>query len=209
MTGLEYYWPIFDGNTKEIIQGADLYDPINASFIDDKFNNMNSALSLNSGYYKIPSGVYLKGDFSILVWVRPYNRNFFSRIIEFGNQPINDNIFLAYSCGITGKLCMNIRSKTNTSGAISSKDTLILNSWQFIAAVYSQNFGYVYINGSLQGSGYSMSPRNTLRSLNYLGKSNWIQDPDAVADIDDLRIYNRALNNSEILDEYLFSNLNL
>ena len=53
--GLVNYWP-FTNNVQDSIGGAHLYNGVNAQFtyngVNDRFNRMNSALSLNCGHYQ-------------------------------------------------------------------------------------------------------------------------------------------------------------
>ena len=43
--------------------------------------------------------------------------------------------------------------------------------------------------------------KNITRTSNYIGRSNWMVDQDANADYDDLKIFDRSLNQQEILFE--------
>jgi hypothetical protein len=42
------------------------------------------------------------------------------------------------------------------------------------------------------------APYNLIRNWNYVGGSSWLADSNTNADIDDLRIYSRALSPEEI-----------
>jgi len=70
-----------------------------------------------------------------------------------------------------------------------------------------------YIDAFLVGTGVSSSPpSNIIRSSNFIGRSNWYfasqsTDPDADADLDEIRLFNRGLTQQEIeLDFSLNSN---
>ena len=107
---------------------------------------------------------------------------------------------------------------TNSNGQylnlIQSTKTLATNGkWDHLASVYKKNgsFYTLYLNGNAvltQTSVYPIS--NVTRTSNYIGRSNFkdiYQNTDADADLDDIKIYKRALSLSEILfDFYDFQN---
>ena len=46
---------------------------MNITYAMDRFNNPNEALSFpGNGYYNMPTGVYVAGDFTVLAWVIVY-----------------------------------------------------------------------------------------------------------------------------------------
>ena len=109
MLGLQNYWPIINRNVDDRIGVAHMYCGVNASFTNDRFNNSNSAIDLNDGYYSIPPGEYVCGDFTFSAWA--YIRNqltYFNRFIDLGNGAYADNIVIAYSQAITKFLFMFI-----------------------------------------------------------------------------------------------------
>ena len=80
--------------TAHMIQGKFI------SFTLDRFGKSNSALALNGGWAQVPSGIYFDSpEFTISVWVYPQKVGDWSRIIDFGNGPLSDNIIFALSDG--------------------------------------------------------------------------------------------------------------
>ena len=68
-----------------------------------------------------------------------------------------------------------------------------------MTAVLRGNNGYIYINAQQTASGPMTRPRNVVRVNNHIGRSDLYPiDPNANAVIDDLRIFNRALDLNEI-----------
>jgi hypothetical protein len=46
---------------------------MNITYSMDRFNNSNEALAFpGDGYYNLPTGVYIGGDFTLIVWVKVY-----------------------------------------------------------------------------------------------------------------------------------------
>ena len=82
---------------------------------------------------------------------------------------------------------------------ITSSQALKLGEWSFVTAVLRGNNGYIYINAQQTASGPMTRPRNVVRTKNYIGRSDiYPHEPNADAVIDDLRIFNRALDLNEI-----------
>jgi len=146
-------------------------------------------------YAKLSSGVYFNGDFTIECWVYPTVFSNWSRIIDFGNGPNNNNVLLAYTYGTTGKPALHV------GGAEFSASTAIpLNQWTHVAATLNGTTAKIYINGTVSATAnFNNPPANVTRTKNYIGRSNWgTGDPDANAIYDDLRIWSVARSASEI-----------
>ncbi len=45
-------------------------------------------------------------------------------------------------------------------------------------------------------------PRNVIRNSNYIGRSNWVENPNADAVLDEFSIYNRSLSATEIYAQF-------
>ena len=87
-----------------------------------------------------------------------------------------------------------------------SLTALVLSRWQFLTATFDGSRMSIYINGVLTGSTslvYSLS--SFIRTNNYVGKSfnsppsGTRTDGYSYSYLDDLRFYNKSLNQSEIL----------
>ena len=184
-----------------------MFGGVNFNFANDRFNKPLSAISLHTGYLKIPpSDFFGTGKFTIMAWVKVRNYNTWSRLVDFGLSGLGnyDDIGIALTNTNTGKPRFAIRvGATLVFDTTSPTQTLILGFWEHLACTFEFPNGYTYINGSLVVSGTSSSrPTTEMRNNNYLGRSwNYPTDIDADADIDDLKIFNRALSQEEILDE--------
>ena len=74
--------------------------------------------------------------------------------------------------------------------------------WFHLAVEFNSGTMLVFKNGIQIGSLSGVSFNNIVKISNFFGKSNWVNDPllnDAV--IDELKIFNRPLNSSEITNE--------
>jgi len=201
--GLQNYWP-FDTNVNDVIGNAHLYDGVNAQLTSDRFGRENSALRLVNGYYKVPSGVYFSGsDFTIMVWLKVRSYGTFSRVIDFGNGQ-SHAVFFAYAIDSNGRPFYEIFSTYATLSIISTIE-LGLNKWVHLSSVFQSTSGAILIDGIHYGqvaNGFAAGPANVYRTSNYVGRSNWYpSNTDANADFDELKIFNRALGQQEILNE--------
>ena len=197
---LIHYWP-FDGNFSDVVSNKKA-KPHSAPFSNDHNGKANSSLDLNNGHVSVPNGIYFNGDFTITVWTMLRIITSGS-ILDFANNQnsngeISDNIIL----GFNNSANVYLRIFNGTADSLTIVDSpLILNQWCFISACLENRTTKIYLNGTLVDSkNSSQIPINITRTSNYIGKSNW---NNLMTDlkIDELKIYNRALNEAEILKE--------
>jgi hypothetical protein len=193
-------------NLSDVIGGANLFGGVNYSFVPDRFCSPNSAIYFNKGYLQVPSGVYFSGDFTVTAWIylKSYQSN--SRIFDFGNLQMIDNVILNFH-GTTPQIKGNIYNKTVTSSILTSS-IINLNEWYFISFVLSGTTGLIYVNGNQVGTGTLYVPNNIQRTSNYIGKSNRASDLIADAVYDEIKIYQGALSSNDIMNEYRNSSNN-
>ena len=83
---------------------------------------------------------------------------------------------------------------------------LMSSQWQLLIVTFNMNQTNIYIDGSLKKRlNISYLPKMVSRNKNYIGKSNWPRDGVSDSLLDDLRFYNKSLNQTEILDLYLYN----
>ena len=200
MIGLQNYWPIINENVDDRVGVANMYGGVNVSFTNDRFNNSNSAIDFKSGYYKIPTGEYVCGDFTFSIWAFiPNQVTYWNRFIDIGNGVNSDNIAIAYSRSNGNyKVNVNIYNTDIGTGQTISPNHITFNTWDHYAFTLTSNVGRLYINGNLVASSIQYLPRCLNRTSNYIGKSNWSPDYNANAIYDEIRLYNRALDLVEI-----------
>ena len=195
--GLINYWPI-NNDVIDYIGSSDLIPGSGVSLASDRFNNPNSSIRLNSGYYSLPSDVYFNGTFSFLAWVKPTAFTGNSRIIDCGNGQSSDNVIIMYTSGSGGRPAVQLfKGGASQPTLISSKITSI-NRWYHLAVVLDERNLTIYVNGSSVASLAYSRPNGVVRSSCFIGKSNW-GDADASIYLDDIYIYDRDLSLYEIL----------
>ena len=139
---------------------------------------------------------YSKG-FSIETWVYYEKFNAWSRIIDLGNGPGNDNILFANEA-TTNNLSFNTYKKSEDH-KLTANNVLELRKWLHLAAtVDSSGNAKIYKNGEKVVEGTLAIPTNINRTTNYITKSNWDSDPLFDGKIANLRMYNRELSQEEV-----------
>jgi arabinan endo-1,5-alpha-L-arabinosidase len=84
-----------------------------------------------------------------------------------------------------------------------SSTALVTSKWTHIAGILRGNNISVYLNCTLTNSETtSYLPRYVARTNNYIGRSNWASDYYANAKFRNVRIYNRALSQSELRTDF-------
>ena len=200
MLGLQNYWPIINENVNDTVGMANMYDGVNVSFTNDRFNNPNSAIDFKNGFYVLPPGEYVCGDFTFSVWAyfRPQFPNW-NRFLDIGNGEYLDNIVIAYSNNYgSGNIVFHTYSGQNFLRGTISPDPFTVNTWDHYAFVLNGTIGNFYLNGKLVASSVQYVPDCINRTSNFIGKSNFFGDFNADAVFDEIRLYNRALDQDEI-----------
>jgi hypothetical protein len=199
---LTHYWPIKCGTMLDEIDGANMTQGQGSStkFVADRFGNENEALNLNGSWTQVPSGFYFNTpQFSITTWIYPRQLGSWSRLIDFGNGPNQDNVVFAIGSP-NNRPAVQICPPSACSIELYSSQAFTLNTWQFLAMTYDGAKLTIYID-SIQTSKFQayMMP-NKKRTSNLIGKSN-MGNGDGVSwsHIDDLRFYNTSLNSSQLV----------
>jgi len=131
-----------------------------------------------------------------------------SRIIDFGNGKPSDNVVLYFydtSPYIAESICSStICDGINTASSIKFQ----LNKWYHVAFVLNETIGSIYVNGILAINCTNFAPNNVQRTNNYIGKSNWGY-PNANAIYDEIKIYQGAMSQANVVNDYSYSSSKL
>jgi hypothetical protein len=157
-----------------------------------------SATALNfdgvNDHIALPAAVYFNGNLTVEAWVYPKSHAAASRIIDFGNDSISNNVTLtiAESGNDVPKFSVDGR-------AVYATKKLLLNRWSHVAVTLNGTTATFYINGVASGTGTINTPPNSIvRNNCYIGRSNLPTIPYANASMDEVRIWSRALPPCEI-----------
>ena len=168
--------------------------------VNDRFNNPNSAIFLNAGYYLIPGGVYLSNDFTVTLWHYLKDLNHY-RVFDIGDTVDGyNNIILMSARPPSAWLFTGVHSNIQALTTVVGPNNFILNKWEHLAFTLQGTYLKIYLNGVVIASEPAANvPKVMFRNYAYLGKSSATVDPNPIGYYDEMRFYDRALNETEIL----------
>ena len=160
-----------------------------------------SVLNLNgaTNYVSLPLSAANASTFA--AWVKWNGGGDWQRILDFGSE--TTNYFFLTPRNSSGR--MQFAITTNSSGGeqqISAPFSLPTNSWCHVAVTLDGAKGILYFNGNPVATNNSLTlrPWQLLCRSNYLGKSQFADDPLFGGKIGSFRIFGRALSDAEIRD---------
>jgi len=172
-----------------------------------KIGNGLTLVQAGNGYVSLPATIFNgASEITIATWMRINTLTTWQRLFDFGinaNIPANStsttyiNLVLK---DINGKLGLN-STKTGYLGEQRiTAEPLPTGSWKHVAVVFGGGMATLYVDGASVGSGSALPPPTELGTIDYafIGRSQFSSDPLADAEIDEFRVYDRALNASEI-----------
>ncbi|WP_338285290.1 LamG-like jellyroll fold domain-containing protein [Luteolibacter sp. LG18] len=173
----------------------------NATWAAGKTNN---AVVLNgtNGYVTLPTGcVKALNDTTISTWVKLNSVSTWSRIFDFGSGT-GTYMFLTtqYDAAKPRRPRFGIKVPGLYEQAMDSAVAIPTGTWTHVAVTISGPVANLYINGALAATCPAMPLRPSSMgstTANYIGKSQF-SDPYLNGSVDDFRIYNRALSQSEV-----------
>jgi hypothetical protein len=161
-------------------------------------------LNGSSDYVDLPDGLTSDlNDFSVACRVKLNSLDTWSRIFDFGGDT-DVFMMLTPASGNTGYPYFTITtSGTDGEQGIDGTSALPTGSWQHLAVVKSGSTGILYINTEEIGrnTGMTLNPADLgTTTNNYIGRSQWSNDPYLNGEVDEFVVYNRALSASEVAD---------
>ena len=165
---------------------------------------INNAVSLDgdNDHVTLPAGVLVGlGDFTISAWVKLNTVTNWSRVFDFGTGT-SAYMFLTPKNSITNVVRFAI-SADGIPGEQTINGTAALPAgvWTHVAVSLSGAIGTLYVNGAAVGTNSAMNvaPFNLGNTTqNYLGKSQYVSDPQLNGMVDEFQIYGRPLSVAEI-----------
>ncbi|ARN56033.1 hypothetical protein STSP1_00403 [Sedimentisphaera salicampi] len=160
-----------------------------------KFDGKDDFIQLPEGFNDFVKGC------TVSVWAYPTAVKNWARFVDLGRGESSDNIFLTREAS-SDSLIFNSFSGESSSGLLRAENVIELNEWQmFTASVSSSGKAKLFVNGKLEAEGEA-GLSNVKRTRNYIGKSNWPADENFEGLIDEVRIYNYGLSDSQVKQLY-------
>ena len=216
ITGLILHYPM-DGNLEDL-SGYGYDATINGtnSFVNDRLGNPSSALNTTSGV--IPGNNYftagnpqkiqeLSTQVSISFWMRQ-TQSWFGDDFIIGHTPLinkwngSNGLYLGLENYNPGNPQNRIRWRVNGSNSVISNANVTLLQWNHVVCTYNGTQLRIYINGVFAGSAASAGIGATGAQLQFGRQANGSGEITYRGNWDQIRIYNRALNVSEIQTLY-------
>ncbi|RNA40073.1 glycoside hydrolase [Brachionus plicatilis] len=203
--GLINYWPIENGETRDLVTSKDLFDSNNASFTQDRFGFDNSSLYFNNGYINAPSGIYFGTEFTVLAWVKLKNYLEWQRLFDFGNGRENDNVCFSLSKS-NSEPNVSIAIFNGTNLEYLETNYLKLNEWYQLGFKLENSIVSIFFNDvKMASSEINISgAKSVIRGKNYFGKSNWNEHEykKGQFELDEVKFFEKGLLDSEIESEF-------
>lgn len=177
------------------------------SFVAGQIGNAVSLPGTSANHVDLPDGLLGSvNDLTIAVWVRPRTDRVWSRIFDFGNST-NVNMFLTPHASVGAVNALRFAITMNGTGGEQRLDGAVLatGTWTHVAVVLGSNGGTLYVNGAAVMTNSSLLMRPSMLGAttnNWVGRSQYTADPYFDGEIDELRIYGRALTAAEVTGLY-------
>jgi len=206
--GLVAYYP-FNGNANDE-SGHGFNGTINgATLTTDRFDHSNKAYYFNgnSGISATVDTTLSLMQFTMSAWFESDSATF-ARIVTV-TRPTQCNCYYGILHDNNNKLQIMLLTDSASSGGyrlIQSRSIPSAGSWHHVAITYSNGVLKIYFNGALDDSVSSLSPLETkFRSSAALQIGFCPVDNRFVGKLDNIRIYNRVLSDTEIASVYSLS----
>ena len=210
-TDLVAYYP-FNGNANDESgnghHGSIISNPV---FIPDRHGNQNSALSFDGidDWIEVNSSSLFPSDaITICYWINRNGNDITSFQNYISKEPSFQSFILDYS-GSENRLGSGywLGSPGVWTSYGTNYEVTDLNEWIFYAFSYDNTTQTAksYVNGVLDSTVVETDPNYYLRPSNqkmYIGRNGSANVYHIQGFLDDVRIYNRALTEEEILDLY-------
>jgi hypothetical protein len=157
-----------------------------------------------SQYVSLPTGIVSAlTDFSISAWVYQSVAGQGHRLFDFGTGT-TVNMFITTDGDV-------LRYAVTTGGHSAEEDlltsgTLPINLWQHLAVTQAAATATLYLNGAVvaQDEATTLHPSSLgVTTQNWIGRSQYADNPYLTGEVDEFRIYKRALSAAEVTDLYV------
>ena len=209
--GLIAYYP-FSGNANDQSGYGHDGTVYGATLTTDRFGNPNSAYSFDGldDYVRVPDDPQLDGmdSLTLSVWVKLSGSNQEMEVLNKYDHYSGSHLDDSYNIGIDGWGPLAVfQYATKDAKVIKiSNDPLPIDPWHHIVGVYTGTEGTLYVDGSKVAlSRDDPDPGGPLNSITAdlligCGEGSGSLVKFFSGEIDDVRIYNRALTDSEVYD---------
>lgn len=185
------------GNHAQLVNGAD-WSP----------GRLSGAVYLNGNqqYIDLPEGIVKDlNDFTIATWVYINGSQSWARIFDFGTNT-SSYMFMTPRAGSNPRFRYAIRTAASGGETLVTRNNDVgTGSWRHVAISVAGNTATLYYDGQVVSTNNAMNIRPSdlgITTNNWIGRSQFSADPYLNGRVDDFRIYNRGLSETEIQELY-------
>jgi hypothetical protein len=196
--------PDLSGNGNDAILVTGTGGTAGYSFAAGKVGNALDLAKASKGYATLPAGLLSTAcEATVATWVYINTSVDWQRIFDFGKDQ-NIYMYLTPSNSTTHVLRFAISASGNSSAyeqVVDGQAPLPTGTWNHVAVVLGSRGGILYLNGVQVGAntGLNLRPADLGNPPNYyIGRSQFSSDPYFDGDVDEFRLYGRALTQAEI-----------
>jgi hypothetical protein len=187
-----------NSNNATLVNGV-AYDPSNSGYL--VFDGIDD-FAVNSSTTGIPLA---NSSRTVQIWVYPKNN--FSTFVQIGSSFSGspDQVYIVQSFLDAGIYYLFTDGKNASNNlTFSGSDVPVVNSWNHITFGNAGQNWFYYLNGTLKRSGTFPTTLNTAGQKYVIGKRDDILSPQGHTNgnISQVAIYNRALDSTEILENF-------
>lgn len=200
--GLVGYWP-FDGNAKDATKNHNDGIEKGVTPAEDRYGNANGAYHFSvSNYVEVPhsSSLDLTQAITMSAWIKPYDANGSWVVVMQKGDKKNAQYQFAMQPDGEKRLILNGSARIETRGVPIGVE---FKKWQHVVLTYEagRTLNY-YVNGLLVGAWpfkAALPSNNISLGIGYdpFGGTEYF-----IGDMDDVRLYNRALSEKEVQELY-------
>jgi hypothetical protein len=163
-------------------------------------NNADAAAS--GGYVAIPPALLSASPaITIATWFKVNSTLGYQRIFDIGTSQTS-GMYLMPNYSKTGYLHFTFRMDPNRDDIDATGTAIPAGVWEHVTLVLDSSGGRLYLNGVQVGATTAMTmlpPDLGATPNNWIGRSEFPENPYLDGAIDEFRVYNRALSAGEIL----------
>lgn len=172
------------------------------SFATGKVGNALVFTAANAGYAALPAGILANAcEATIAAWVNIKTQANYQRVWDFGwDSTVYMYMTTSDAIGMP-RFGISIAGNGSREFGIDGQAALPVDEWHHLAVVLGASDVVLYVDGQPAGTNASITLRPAdLGSTpnNYIGRSQFFADPYLDGDIDEFRVYDRALSPQEI-----------
>ncbi|MDQ2685650.1 MAG: discoidin domain-containing protein, partial [Thermoproteota archaeon] len=190
---------------------------LNISFInniDAQIGKFGTFTGDNFKYVK-DSEAFRLDKFSITAWFKTSNTDpnvsFLINKGGFGSEALGENMNYGIWLTYQGHLQAGFEAIDSTNYFVTSKEPVNDNKWHFVTVTYDGSILKLFIDGVLNASlnTSNAKPDNTGQNRIAIAANSLYKDKLYLGNVDELRIWNRALTTAEVHDAYTQNKYNL